>query len=176
MLCTVCNKNEAKIHLAEVVKGEVQKIDLCEACSQEKGVADTTSSHLAELLLNMSGIKEEVLSPTAKTQLHCPRCGFTQADLKKSARLGCPDCYETFAESLAGLLKNMHRGTKHVGKIPGAPFKAKEKEDTSRLDSKLDELQRELEKAVTGENFERAALLRDEIKVAKTKLRTLAAS
>lgn len=172
MLCTVCKKNEAKIHFTEVVEGKMQKIDLCEACSQEKGVADTTSSHLAELLLNMSGMKEEVLAPAGKAQLICPRCGFTQADLKKTARLGCPDCYETFAESLAGLLKNMHRGTRHIGKVPGAPAKAKEKEDTSRLD----ELQRELEKAVTGENFERAALLRDEIKVAKTKLSALAAS
>ena len=47
------------------------------------------------------------------------RCGFTQADFKKAGRLGCcPECYETFAEGLEGLLKTMHKGTRHVGKVP----------------------------------------------------------
>jgi protein arginine kinase activator len=52
--------------------------------------------------------------------LKCPRCGFSQADFKKSGRLGCPECYKTFAEGLGGLLKTMHKGTRHTGKAPEA--------------------------------------------------------
>ena len=52
--------------------------------------------------------------------MKCPHCGFSQADFKKSGRLGCPECYQTFAEGLAGLLKTMHKGTRHTGKAPEA--------------------------------------------------------
>ena len=51
-------------------------------------------------------------------EIKCARCGFTQADFKKAGRLGCPECYQTFSEALEGLLKTMHKGTRHVGKAP----------------------------------------------------------
>ncbi len=62
------------------------------------------------------GAAEEIEkgAPTQK----CPVCGFTQADFKKTGRLGCSACYVTFAEGLGSLLKAMHKGTEHVGKFP----------------------------------------------------------
>jgi protein arginine kinase activator len=172
MLCSVCQLNEAKVHLAQVVNGKVQKIDLCESCSQEKGVSDTAGYALAEMLLGISGAKpaEEKTSGGGKSQLRCPACGFTQADFKKTARLGCPECYETFAEPLAGMLKSMHRGTKHTGKAPHAPPVA---HDPAR---QLLGLQGQLEEAVLKEDFERAARLRDQIKELKGRLQTPAAT
>jgi len=88
----------------------------------------------------------------------CPQCGFTQADFKKSGRLGCSECYVTFAEGLGGLLKSMHKGTKHVGKVPE---NLRTKRDITEL---LSALQKKLNKAIESENFESAAQLRDEIK------------
>jgi protein-arginine kinase activator protein McsA len=87
-----------------------------------------------------------------------PRCGFTQADFKKSGRLGCPECYRTFAEGLAGLLKTMHKGTRHTGKAPEALRATRENAD------RLKTLQIKLTKAIKDENYEQAAQLRDEIK------------
>ena len=49
-------------------------------------------------------------------EIRCSACNFTQADFKKAGRLGCAKCYDTFAEGLEGLLKSMHKGTRHVGK------------------------------------------------------------
>ncbi|HUE36467.1 MAG TPA: UvrB/UvrC motif-containing protein, partial [Candidatus Acidoferrum sp.] len=91
-------------------------------------------------------------------ELKCPRCGFTQADFKKSGRLGCPECYKTFSEGLSGLLKTMHKGTRHVGKAPETARSSSENADRLKL------LQKKLEKAIESENFEEAAQLRDEIK------------
>jgi len=91
-------------------------------------------------------------------ELKCPRCGFTQADFKKSGRLGCPECYKTFADGLAGLLKTMHKGTRHTGKAPEALRATRENAD------KLKTLQTKLARAIKDENYEQAALLRDEIK------------
>jgi protein arginine kinase activator len=90
--------------------------------------------------------------------LKCPRCGFSQADFKKSGRLGCPDCYKTFAEGLGGLLKTMHKGTRHTGKSPEALRVSRENSD------RLKTLQKKLNKAIESENFEEAAQLRDELK------------
>ena len=90
-------------------------------------------------------------------ELKCPRCGFTQADFKKSGRLGCPDCYKTFADGLAGLLKTMHKGTRHVGKTPEALRATRDNAD------RLKTLQKKLMKAIESEHFEDAAHLRDEI-------------
>jgi protein arginine kinase activator len=88
----------------------------------------------------------------------CPRCGFAQADFKKSGRLGCPECYKTFAEGLAGLLKTMHKGTRHMGKAPEALKLSRETADRLRY------LQKKLAKAIEAEDFELAANVRDEIK------------
>jgi protein arginine kinase activator len=87
------------------------------------------------------------------------RCGFTQADFKKSGRLGCPECYQTFAEGLSGLLKTMHKGVRHIGKAPEALRRSRETGDRLKL------LQKKLNKAVETEDFEAAAALRDEIKI-----------
>ena len=44
-------KNEATVHLTEIVEGQMKKIDLCEECAQEKGVTDPEGFALADLLL-----------------------------------------------------------------------------------------------------------------------------
>jgi len=100
--------------------------------------------------------------------LKCPNCGFTQADFKKAGRLGCSECYHTFAEGLEGLLKTMHKGTKHVGKVPASL------QQTRELADRLKSLQKKLDKAVAEEDFEQAASARDEIKATRDKIASLA--
>ena len=88
----------------------------------------------------------------------CPACGFSQADFKKTGRLGCPLCYDTFSDGLNSLLKAMHKGTSHTGKMPARM------QQHIQHDAELEGLQKELEKAVLEENYESAADLRDQIK------------
>ena len=101
-------------------------------------------------------------------EIKCPACGFTQADFKKAGRLGCSECYKTFAEGLEGLLKTMHKGVRHVGKVPQALRQERD------LTSQLKQLQKRLDKAVNEEDFEEAASLRDEIKTTRDKLSQVA--
>ncbi|MGO8837633.1 MAG: UvrB/UvrC motif-containing protein, partial [Limisphaerales bacterium] len=123
-----------------------------------KGVSDPTSFNLADAdVLFGLGASQEIVQSTG-TETKCSRCGFTQADFKKSGRLGCPECYKTFAEGLEGLLKTMHKGTRHAGKVPAALRESREQSDRLKL------LQKKLAKAIDDENFEQAASLRDEIK------------
>jgi protein arginine kinase activator len=104
------------------------------------------------------GAAQQMDQAAAPTGLRCPTCGFTHADFKKSGRLGCPDCYNSFAEGLEGVLKTMHKGTRHLGKTP---IRMRHSRD---LEERIGVLQKRLEKAVAQEDFETAAMVRDELK------------
>jgi len=119
MKCCVCKEREATVHLTQIVGDKMQKLDLCEECARSKGVNDPTGFSLADLLLGL-GASQEMEQATKGGELKCPQCGFSQADFKKLGRFGCPECYETFSEGLDNLLKTMHKGTRHVGKVPAA--------------------------------------------------------
>jgi len=156
MLCSICKEKTATVHLTDIKGDKIQKVDLCEECAKTKGVNDSTFA-IADMLLGL-GASSEVEQAVGGADVKCPHCGFSQADFKKSGRLGCPECYTTFAEGLESLLKSMHKGTQHAGKIPE---NLRQSRDTSK---KLEALQRKLDKAIKDENFEQAAALRDEIK------------
>jgi protein arginine kinase activator len=155
MTCDVCKKNQATVFLTQIVDGKMQKVNLCESCSKEKGVTDPTGFALADLLLGL-GAAQEI--EKGGGLLKCPTCGFSQADFKKTGRLGCAACYDTFSDALETLLKGMHKGTEHKGKVPARMARSIEREQ------QLKELQRQLRKAVADENYESAAQLRDEIR------------
>jgi protein arginine kinase activator len=157
MLCCICKEKEATVHLTQIAADKMQKVDLCEECAKHKGVNDPAGFSLADLLLGL-GASQELDQTSGGTELKCPKCGFTQADFKKAGRLGCSECYRTFAEGLESLLKTMHKGTRHTGKVPQGLQQSRD------LAERLKTLQKKLTKAVEDENFEQAALLRDEIK------------
>lgn len=168
MMCCVCKEKEAKVHLTQIVGDKMQKVDLCEACAAQKGVNDPAGFSLADLLLGLGASQE--MEQAAGGEAKCPSCGFTQADFKKAGRLGCSECYVTFSEGLESLLKTMHKGTKHVGKVPQSLQQSRE------LTDRLKSLQKKLDKAVADENFEQAAQMRDEIKSTREKLTALSTS
>jgi protein arginine kinase activator len=149
------------VFLTQILEGKMHKVNLCETCSKEKGVQDPTSFALADLLLGIGAAEEIEKGAPAKK---CPVCGFTQTDFKKTGRLGCSECYVTFAEGLGSLLKAMHKGTEHVGKLP------ERAQRTIALSRRMRALTENLQKAVADENYETAASLRDQIKKLETEL------
>ena len=169
MVCCVCKEKEAKVHLTQIVGDKVQKVDLCEGCAAQKGVNDPAGFSLADLLLGL-GASQEMEQASGGVEMKCPNCGFTQADFKKAGRLGCSECYVKFNEGLESLLKTMHKGTRHQGKVPQAFQHSRD------LADRLKALQKKLDKAVAEEDFEQAAQTRDEIKVTKDKLSALTPS
>ena len=55
---------------------------------------------------------------SVSAELECPTCGFTQADFKKTGRLGCSTCYTVFAEPLEGMLNKCTRARSMSAKCP----------------------------------------------------------
>ncbi|MGC1481308.1 MAG: UvrB/UvrC motif-containing protein [Chthoniobacterales bacterium] len=155
MQCDVCGEKEATVFLTQIVEGKMQKVNLCDACSKAKDVDDPTGFALADLLHGLGAAEQIEQSPST---IKCPVCGFTQADFKKTGRLGCSACYDTFAEGLMGMLGNMHKGTEHSGKVPAGRARARS------INTRMRGLKSDLEKAVAEEHYEEAAELRDQIR------------
>jgi len=86
MLCDVCKCNDAAVFLTQIVDGKMQKVNLCENCSKEKGVQDPTGFALADLLLGI-GAAEEIEKRRLKHSLSGLR--IHPGRFKKTGRLGC---------------------------------------------------------------------------------------
>lgn len=131
----------------------MEKMNFCETCAQKKGINDPSGFALAELLLGLGLTQDE----TAAEELTCSVCELTQAQFKKTGRLGCSACYDLFIEELLPMLRNMHPSLVHVGKAPRHFVQEQKEKESIQL------LQEQLQKAITEEEYENAAQLRDKI-------------
>lgn len=181
MKCDVCEK-EATVFLTQIINGQMTTVNLCEECSKAKGVTEETGFGLAEAFLTPSHRADESM------EVVCNACGFTASQLKKIGRMGCPECYTAFREGLDGLLRNMHKGTRHVGKRPGKTAAVPQllprqraavvREETPAAAPSppppappvdVNKLRAALELAVKEERYEDAAKLKAEIERLQTK-------
>jgi len=114
----------------------------------------------------------------------CPGCGQSFTSFKKSGLLGCPACYHTFEDRIGPMIERAHEGgCNHVGKVPKrALCESRDANDSNRIEAllgdirqreeRLDALRQRLTKSIHDEEYEQAAMLRDEL----TRLTTLASS
>lgn len=157
MQCDICGKNEATVHLTEIVNDKVTKLHLCESCAKEKGTEMEAHFGLSDLLAGLADIGSGIEPPSGE-RIRCSFCGFTYQDFKKTGRLGCGQCYESFKKQMTPLLKRIHGSDRHVGKVPLTIGK------TVKDTKTLQDLKMKMEKAIQFEEFEEAARLRDQIK------------
>lgn len=161
MKCQHCEK-PATFHITELTEPSgPMMLHLCEEharvyLSQEnnEGPSNALAGMLAkQLQLEQTAEELEVLDK--KT---CPVCGITFAEFRETGRLGCAYDYVCFEDDLEQLLTNIHGSNFHEGKRPergaGSPNKQHQ----------LIQLRREMQEAVSNENYERAGEIRDEIK------------
>ncbi len=158
MLCESCKEREAVVHYTQVADGSVKKVHLCVECAEKMGINASSAVSMSEILLGL-GYKGKGNEPDE--DLSCPRCHMRRADFKKTGRLGCADCYQTFATDLAPLIKAMHHSEQHVGKVPA------HEGIRARLSSEIAGLQKALDQAIATENYEEAARLRDRIQTCR---------
>lgn len=100
----------------------------------------------------------------------CPKCDTTWDRLREDGRAGCAFCYEAFEDKLLEVMGRMQREAQHVGKIPVALLKRRQRLAHLRKqrDHRLQMLQNRLKEAVAAENYEDAAALRDKIKMVES--------
>lgn len=183
MVCDHCGAEESVIHLTQIVDNEMRTLHLCPACAEEQGVegmqTPADSFPLADFLAKMGpgfsggeggsllenpegglGESEPVDEDEAGYDaFFCPFCKTHLGELRKSGRMGCPECWSAFEPRMRRLLRRIHGSHQHVGKVYLSPDPT-----SSEKRRRVSGLRRKLQRAVELEDFERAAELRDEIR------------
>ncbi len=165
MLCDVCKKNEATVHITKITNGTQEEFNICEKCAKEKGEfnfsgqLDFSSPFTFQNIL--TGIMDYI-GNSNQTQLNfdcsCKNCGITFSDFKKRGLVGCSDCYKNFTATLVPVIKRVQGNLEHTGKIP----KKAGKNIIGKR--KLLKLKENLKEAIATEEYEKAAQIRDMIK------------
>ena len=165
MRCDNCGEREAVIHLTQIVDNTVTTLHLCERCAAEKGVdtAEQVAKYpLGDFLASLGeGAAGEGGGGAGEA---CPSCGATLRDFRQTGRLGCAECYATFAPQLRDLLRRIHGTTQHEGERYRGPGGATGGRSASGGTAGVAELKERLRRAVEAEDFEEAARLRDAIR------------
>lgn len=163
MLCQDCGKQQATVHLTQIVNNEKIVLSLCKDCAANRGFhspLDSVPFPLAEIL---SGLIQQHF-PRKKEpmpELKCPNCGLTFEGFTRQGRFGCDECYGAFRPRLETIMRKIHGSSLHKGKLPVS-------DSEEQLPVREEErLEAELKKAIETEDFERAADLRDKLKAIK---------
>lgn len=167
MQCDICSKKKATVHLTEIVDEQMTEMHLCEDCAHQKSAQMEQQFGLADLL---AGLSSGTAKDPKEGTLVCSTCALNYEDFRKFGRLGCTQCYASFKEHLSGLLKKIHGSSRHLGKMPYS-LKSKMSPDVAiatppalLASENLEDLRKQLHNAIAGEDFEKAAMLRDKIK------------
>lgn len=153
--------------LTQIVNGQMTEMCLCAKCAKERGLFDPQSLTFAEKFFPeefkkkveqiVQNISAEIEAKTAVPELHptsrdmlsqCPVCQCTLEDYRRSGRLGCADCYTVFAHEI------------NPEQLPAADSPGATQASpavTRRM------LEKELQDAIQREDYETAALLRDQL-------------
>ena len=154
MNCQRCSK-QATLHITEILgEDRLEEVHLCEGCA--KKYLNETSPPKANASGGDSSPEIDDVGEVADKQ--CEVCGLKFVEFRNSGRLGCPHDYQEFREELSPLLENIHGETRHCGKTP------RRLPQNKQAQSELIQLRNRLKQAVTKEDYEEAARLRDRIR------------
>ncbi len=194
MLCDKCKKNEANVFIIADINGKKNKLRLCSNCAKSSNLIDIPLSLMAigdgevngDIVGELLGLKipqssgkknkkqhthyviddiEKIFgfSPTPEFVINsdrelknplpseCPLCKTKFSEIISKMRFGCANCYQTYGRYILKKSSDVE-----------SPLS----EDTALIPqkSKIEKLKIRLANAIKKENYERAAIIRDEIK------------
>lgn len=165
MLCESCKQNEATIHISKIINGVKNEANLCHECAGKKQefnlVADMDIMAPFAFPNILSGLMDYVNKSNksnSNIELKCGNCSMSYKEFKESGLLGCSQCYDYFKPAILPVIKGVQGNVEHLGKVP----KKSGKELMQKR--KLLQLKEELQKAITLEEYEKAAEIRDKIR------------
>ncbi len=148
--------------MTEIVGGDKIEKHLCQQCAEEEGITIKSNIPISQLLEDFILQTSEEVDDESGPDLTCEVCGMTFDEFREKGLLGCPNDYEAFSTMLVPILTRAHDGaTQHMGKIPSRAG------SDERKQNEILQLRARLKQAISDEQYEQAAALRDEIKRAE---------
>lgn len=170
MLCQDCRKREAQVHLTQIMNNEKTSLSLCRECAAARGFhspLENSPFPLAEILSGLaSQIPQQPQMPD-EDMPRCENCGMSFEEFARQGRFGCGECYQAFRPRLEAIMRKIHGASLHRGKTPQQKAVNKD-ESRVRPVSEEERLETELQKAVANEEFERAAEIRDKLRMIRS--------
>lgn len=164
MLCDFCHEREAGIFLEQLTNnGQRRKISMCMECALQRGVSSdpkSIESSIGELFKELAGITKKLQRDNSRL---CPVCGISIGDIRKTGRVGCPECYSIFKDDIRNYLASKNVKGMYTGSMPAR---------LANMHSVLNDriiLQDKLNAAVEKEEYEKAAMYRDYLKALEKK-------
>lgn len=157
--CERCGKPSV-YHSTLIVNGVSQTTDLCRDCAIKEGVFSNGPENFFEDVFAPFG---EMLGFEQVENIVCPVCKTSLREFKASHKLGCPNCYETFAKEIGQLISKIAPNGSHKQTC----IKETNIDVSNSLDDKTAEkiaaLRAEMAQAVSEERYEDAAKLKKKI-------------
>ena len=133
MKCEICHKTEAQTVYYRDSENERQELYVCKACAavqNKKAETVVPIKSADELNSVMNFILDTAVKAIDKmtddpTRIIvkgpgrvCPKCRLSEAQLRKTGRLGCSECYSVFRDLVLRLIQGAQPGNKHTGRKP----------------------------------------------------------
>ena len=169
MLCEQCKKRTATVFYNENINGKTNSFSLCGECAakiRDKGELREITSMIHSFADPFCSVHDSLFHdffgfPVGKRKgedKKCPTCGTTFQSISQHGRVGCADCYTAFRRELDPLINSLHGSALHCGEAP-----SRQRAHLERM-RKIEQIKKDLQEQIQLENFEQAALLRDELK------------
>lgn len=166
MVCQICNKRPANVHITRSINGAKTELHVCDQCAEKEGFSLNSSSAGFDAPFSFSNILAGYmdfpgfggLPYQVKRNDSCSACGMDYEDFKKTGRFGCSECYKSFSGQVEPLIKRIHGNSQHTGKVP------RRTGGIIRIKRDIESLKAQLSAAIQNEQYEKAAELRDKIK------------
>lgn len=163
MLCDDCRQRVSTIIHTDQ-KGEEKEIrHLCQVCVEKRGIPIPVLRNPVKLETGFTEIMKQLADEGILDRRDpsdsemCTACGWSLGNLQETGLLGCPHCYTSFESQLMVLLQKLHGSVSHLGKVyPLEGEWPQQEEDETTL-------RRAMEEAISMEEFEQAAKIRDRL-------------
>ena len=164
MLCEQCKQAPATVHITQIVNDTKREMHLCEDCAGK--VAGETGT--AWPGISFSKLLGGLLAPEAVAGLataapasggRCPNCGLSFADFRRWATWAAANATWCSRSSWSRCSAAFTAAPSTRAKSPPA------RRAPLRLQRELEGLRQELKEAIGKEDYERAAVLRDRIRL-----------
>ena len=99
-----------------------------------------------------------ILEDDIKEDKKCSSCGISLSEIVKTGKLGCSQCYEDFKSEVGEILVQTQGASEHKGKVP------EKYEGLIIIKNEIEKKEEKLKDLIVNEDYEGAALIRDEIK------------
>jgi protein arginine kinase activator len=171
MTCERCNQKSVSVIYRESIGGRERSLRLCGECAdalEAAGELEDVSAAVAgmtaprfpseESRFTLPLRKRTAAEGSAPAAVPCPLCGSTAEELAATGRVGCAACYTLHGGLLESVIRATHGRAEHTGRV-SAGYRARRERET-----RLAGMRRQLKEAVSREDYESAADLRDGIR------------